>query len=851
VVEENNAMENTPLSPDALAAAEALVVQRKAELEAACVEARASRSRDNWLADRQDLLRLEHFIRDHPHRQSQLSKARDAYRRAYEKRLAQKERSCPFQVPAELAGRIERLRWLAHALAGATDAHLGSLLSDARLDDADRETITRRIQANRERWVPLYTLWMAPKRPAKVTGGTDVEWAQYVESISERFHSLGQELDEQRRAHDNTLRCDVERELHSFKEAVEAAQAALLEAETALARRREIDDYVASRITAFVDTRTREEQTAYNAALEVREEARREAQRRREAQQRAWWAAVATHPIASVVAQLPRAPAEYVAAVMGRLLALPATDPHVHHEDVHRFLLAYRRFAHGLDTSAPVVVACVGRLVAMGEDHTARALLDLCPAADGSPLAGVVAYLRYVLREERELSGVTGYQSLTADDLFLGACYYEGDASATLQQQSQWEYPSLERSLRAATKDGGTKHLNDFKVRGLQPRIAELAFREVVRRLRGADAAHGLRDLNAQSIASVAQALASRPPLPSADWADGDGRRYDVKCNLFYPSIQAKVGLRGFLIELKQLSDRHCSYPAFVFTDKTNESCRWVYVGDYRPGPAVEDHAKGRILPFCCRLPDEERFVMPDLKSDLDACMRLLRDRFLRLGWQLAVGQRAVGQEASTTAESFVDDVVERCVLRADGSCLEHAIWTALTNATLDACSRCDPAVVGSALELAEELIASRAFPVRLPRIEGKPILSRWIDHVLKPLVEHWSLIRCPACRGSSTQPGTIRLGVRHMTSEGTVYGRMTCGQCGHVTDDVTLLTHCYKCGHYPLIIGKNRLCARCKGLACEWPQKGTGTLCGRCKRGCRQTQAGAHLSSCQNRLST
>src|SRR5262249_31071064 len=162
-----------------------------------------------------------------------------------------------------------------------------------------------------------------------------------------------------------------------------------------------------------------------------------------------------------------------------------------------------------------------------------------------------------------------------------------------LQQQSQWEYPSLERALRAETKDGD-KYLNDFKVSGLQPRIAELAFREVVRRLRGADTAQGLRDLNAERVAIIPppRALASRLRLPSADWADGDGRRYDVKCNLLYRSKRGKVGLQGFLIELKQPSDRHCSYPAFVFTDTTNDSCCWVYVGEYQPGAAAKDQAK-------------------------------------------------------------------------------------------------------------------------------------------------------------------------------------------------------------------------------------------------------------------
>jgi hypothetical protein len=160
--------DDTRLLPDAAAAeAEALVAQRKAKLEAAYAEARGSRRRDDWLADHQDLLRLEQLIRGHPHRQSQLSKARDAFQRAYEQRLAEKERNCPFQAPAELAGRLERRGWLAHALEGATDGHLASLLSDARLDDADRATITARIQANCARWVLNQALVNSSKRMGK------------------------------------------------------------------------------------------------------------------------------------------------------------------------------------------------------------------------------------------------------------------------------------------------------------------------------------------------------------------------------------------------------------------------------------------------------------------------------------------------------------------------------------------------------------------------------------------------------------------------------------------------------------------------------------------------------------
>jgi len=734
------------------------------------------------------------------------------------------------------------------------------LLSDARLDDADRGTISARIQFNRVRWVPLGL--PAPKKPAGVVGGTNAEWAQYVESVSEDFRSLEREIDQQRLTHNETLRYALKRELRSLKEAVEAAQAALSDAEKALARQREIDDYVACRIEAFVDAHTREEQTAYNAAVGTLEEARRDAQRRHEAQQRAWWAAVATHPIASVVDRLPSVPAEYIAPVIGRLVALAATDPYVHHEDVHRFLLAHRRSAGDHDASAPVVVASAGHLVAMGDDGAARALLDSCSAAGRSPLSGVVDYLRYVLRKEPDLFGAKAYRTLTVDDLFLGARYYEeddpyeGNATATLQQQSQWDYPSLERALRTATNDGNTKYLNDFKARGLQPRIAELAFREVVDRLRGADAAQRLSDLNAEYVARVAhpRTLASQPKdLPKVDWADKEGRRYDVKCNIFLRSKQEKVGLRGFLIKLKRTSDRHCSYPAFVFWHTTDEYCQWVYVGEYRPAAASNYSAEARVLPFDCRLPDELRFVLPRTNSDLDAGIPLLRDRFLNLGWRLAAGLRAAPRhETSMTAESFLDDIVDRCVEEDAGVCLERAIWMALTDATFDACSRCDHALVGTFLELAEKLIANRALPIRLPRIEGKPILSRWIDYVLKPLVEHWSQIRCPACGANSFRSGTIQLSVTRMTSEGTIYGRMTCGQCG-LADAVTLLTHCYECSHYPLIIGKNRLCAHCKGLVCEWPRKGwvcerpapdTKPVCGCCKKDCPQRQIRAGTSA-------
>ena len=368
--------------------------------------------------------------------------------------------------------------------------------------------------------------------------------------------------------------------------------------------------------------------------------------------------------ITSVVEQLPNVPAEHVRAVMGRRLALPATDPHVHHEDVHRSLLAHRELASGLDASAPAVVASAGRLVGMDHDETACAL-ELCPAADRSPLAGVVAYLRDVLREEPTFPGLRPTRVYA--DACSCACYYKGDAAATPRRQSQWDYPSLELALRAGRKDGDAKYLNDSRSAGYSQDCG-IAFWKVVRRLRGADAARGLSDLNARRTAGIAlsRTLASCPVLPSADWADGDGRRYAVKCNLFYRSKQAKVGLQGFLIELKQPSDRHCSYPAFVFTDTAMR----LPVGLRRGLPAGRGGEEPRqsTRPSVLLPPPRRAAVHPAEHE-----MRPRRghatptDRFLRLGWQLAVGLRAVPRQEAARPRSHSWMTSSSCVCGGEG----------------------------------------------------------------------------------------------------------------------------------------------------------------------------------------
>jgi hypothetical protein len=162
------------------------------------------------------------------------------------------------------------------------------------------------------------------------------------------------------------------------------------------------------------------------------------------------------------------------------------------------------------------------------------------------------------------------------------------------------------------------------------------------------------------------------------------------------------------------------------------------------------------------------------------------------------------------------------------------ALWEALTKTTLDACSRCDRDSVDSYLALATQLLENRALPVRLPRAGGTPLLCSWIEQVLRPLNKHWDKIKCPSCGARGSEPGSIKLSTTRMTSDGTIYGQLTCNQCRFVRDGATLLAHCYSCSHYPLIIGKNPICRTktCKRLVCEWVDQ-EGARCKCCKEGC------------------
>jgi hypothetical protein len=438
---------------------------------------------------------------------------------------------------------------------------------------------------------------------------------------------------------------------------------------------------MASRADAFVADRTRDRQAAYDAAVLAAEEAWRgcvsEFQRRlalgfpnavvedfappgdhalrrqleeirdkhvneaREAEEREWWAQALTHPIDEFIDELSHVPREHTDRMLDLLLNLPADDPHLLDERVHDFLRReHSRLARSPAGAAPVLVAHAGILIGHGEHKAARALLDRLPATTQSTPDGVVAYLRFVLREPTELSGTKEFVTLAPEDLFLAACYYDSEpALDTLRKQSEWDYKELREEL-------SRQELADFQVRGLQPRIAELAFPSVYPRLCPRGAKPVLRDLNLEVVKALSRPwrLTSRPSLPSADWEAPGGREYDVKCNVFYRSKQEKFGLRGFLIKR---SSGMRSFPAFLFTKSDARSCTWTYLGEYHP-PTMSESASDRVLPFYFRLPDSERFALPTPSCNPAVAQRLLCDEHLRLGWHLATGTRLLPDECSS-----------------------------------------------------------------------------------------------------------------------------------------------------------------------------------------------------------
>jgi hypothetical protein len=765
-------MDSTCFPTPDLAEAEARVARAQSDLDAKRTAARRIAEHIDWLKSRPELERLHYLVTNHARLQAQLAREEEEYRAALGQREQEIAKTCPFEPPRHLEEEIEHIRWLLQELTPhISPRRLESVLNDPRLTDADKQRLSARMRS----------------------ACCDSEWAAYIDWLRERLHRKKQELEVLEHAHQAKLRLSALEQLRPLQNHRDGTAAALAESAAAVARQPEIEQHIAACVDQYVFDETQGEEAAYDGATQH-----------------------LTHQIE---------------VTLQSLFALPATDPCILRTDVHAFLKCHHhRLAPYFAISTPLGVSHLARLIAGGDYAGAGELVTWLPTGDTSSLGQVVAYLRYIVSATPELSGTTAYRDLSQHDVFLGACYYDnGPASEALNQVLQWDYASLQHVL-------SQHELNKFKGLGLQPRIAELAFESVYRRTHGLVPGPQLHDVNLQCMRPLRRpwSLGARPVLPGHDWEDVNGKKYDVKCNVFYRTMQKSKGLCGFLIERVQAQCH--TYPGFVFTKADETCCTWVYVGDYVPGADINLEGD-RVLPFCFRLPDCMRYTACVGFGTAELGHLILNDRFLRVGWQLVTGVRgACPQEHGRAEEALLHDLVEKCVRACASGFLEQVLWKVLTETTLDACSKYDSDTVDAYLELVGKVVESGVLPVRLPQIGGKPILDYWIEQVLCPLNHYWDRVQCPACGARAAERGTVVVQVQRMTSAGTIYGRIMCNVCGYVCVGATLLTHCHGCSHYPLLVRKNPVCGNCKGLVCEWKGRG-GTRCRRCKRGCRGGQ--------------
>lgn len=298
-------------------------------------------------------------------------------------------------------------------------------------------------------------------------------------------------------------------------------------------------------------------------------------------------------------APLPRAPTRRPAPHVRDALEWSFEHPDLFDSNLHaRMSTELARVEPGQVTEAsPFVLAHCIYLWSQGKLERARVLLS--KFRRGSD--GLGAYLAHALGNARAIpTGTVTYSDLSALDLFLAACYYPSTwvAASSLAEMPSWHYGTV----RAALSEDDGHEWDSFKSGGLQPRIAELAFREVYAVLHGSSLA--LRDLNREHVRELAGEWRLRRDFPSADWSDGQ-HKYDVKSNIYFHSRRAHVGLRGFMIN--DLRGSNEVYAGFLFITADRERCSWLYVGEYRPSQF--DVTDDRVLPFFFELPSTARYA--------------------------------------------------------------------------------------------------------------------------------------------------------------------------------------------------------------------------------------------------
>jgi len=265
---------------DLLARADAQLVHAQVEWEAACEQARNIGKRTDWLADRPDLARLNHLIEDLPCRKSQLAQTRKEFQQAFDERVDERTKICPFQGPPELEDKIAQYRRVLQAFDVPASSELRqSLLREPRLElslraalsetgtssDRARRYADRLAYARTKMWHKYYQEAMLDQ---------DKPLRELIRSVREQLRRLEQERENLESDHARKIRSGVGVELGTLAERTVSARAALSEASEALSHRCEIDQHIGRRIEAFITDQTRGKREAYEAASRASEEAR-------------------------------------------------------------------------------------------------------------------------------------------------------------------------------------------------------------------------------------------------------------------------------------------------------------------------------------------------------------------------------------------------------------------------------------------------------------------------------------------------------------------------------------------------------------------------------------------------
>ena len=290
--------------------------------------------------------------------------------------------------------------------------------------------------------------------------------------------------------------------------------------------------------------------------------------------------------------------------------------------------------------------------------------------------------------------------------------------------------------------------------------------------------------------------------------------------------------------------------PAFIFYEAAGDCCKWIYLGLLKP-KSVPPQEGDRVSPFYFERPSQLRAILPPLNGD-----HVTLEQLSKLLGEISTSQHKSEEDchpaipALTEPEfklpSNVSEVLAKVVSSISvqrerlGGVLdeirpERLVWEAVTHAVFDLRSegKSESEVESVLIEFAR-LVSSRWFPVHLPTIEPEDSLynlhTRWVCEALLPLNHHWENIRCPDCASKN-----VTLTSPTLSANGTIEADLRCSICG--TQPVPVLTHCFNCGHDPLIIGKNKICPKCKRLRCDWSPD-TNTTCDHCKKGCDRIRA-------------